>query len=156
MTNNWGWKVAAVLSVVLLAVVIRAVAWDQTGGSSCEEIAAQQSGPNAQRRISAAENGIEIELFSEVPFPARAMPTLLQIGTSEFGLSRHGDDSNTLIFRIPKEEFDQLTSQDPIFIHHGFFLETVDLTEEVAGVAGIWTFGTLETELLDCLPADSA
>jgi len=156
MPKRGGWLAGGLVAVALVAVAIGVLAFGSRDTVSCDEDTATSNGVNAVRRISTTETGIEIEVFSEVPFPVRAMPPLLQIGDREFGLSRYPDTGslNTLIFRIPPNDFAELTSQDPVFVHHGFFLDDLDATVEVAGQGGTWTFGTLTKELLDCVSTD--
>jgi hypothetical protein len=65
--------------------------------------------------------GVEIEVVSSEPFPARNQTVLLRIGKSDFTISRYPEDgnTNTLIFTLTPEEFDQIATDDPVTVRYG-------------------------------------
>jgi hypothetical protein len=70
--------------------------------------------------------GVEVELYSSDEFTVRDQALVLRIGKTDFVLSRYSDDGDihTLIFTLTPEEFDQLSTGDPISVRYGQELET--------------------------------
>ena len=84
-------------------------------------------------------SGVEIEVFSNQPFPVRNEIPLLYIGKQEFMLSRYPDgDMKRLIFTLTEQEFAQVSSGEQIKVQYG------------SGEAlEYWNFGRLNKSMLD-------
>jgi hypothetical protein len=76
---------------------------------------------NVIERVEKGPSGVEIELSSSRPFPVRALPPVLQVGSSEFSNSfrRSDGDLHTLIFLLTHQEFAQLRSGARTFVVYG-------------------------------------
>ncbi len=81
------------------------------------------------------ESGIEVVVYSAVPFPVRDELAVLKIGNAEFNISRYPDtgENNTLIFTLTVEQFASINDGDPISVQYG--------SGEAVGVQ--WSFGPL-------------
>jgi hypothetical protein len=79
-----------------------------------------------QSRVLDGAAGIEIELYSSGEFTVRDEVLVLRIGKTDFLLSRYSDDGDihTLIYTLTPEEFDQLSTGDPISVRYGRDIET--------------------------------
>jgi hypothetical protein len=99
----------------------------------------------AVRRIN---SGIEIELYSDMPFPARALFPVLCIGMEGFVLSRPPDDGDfhTIIFLLSEEEFARLRQGDPVTIQYGGCRED---TSDLRPFWDLWVFGPFDRTLLE-------
>ncbi len=63
--------------------------------------------------------GVEIELYSERPFPVVNSLVFLQIGRDKFYLSDYKDGAlNTLVFTLTPEEFARTKRGDPIIVRY--------------------------------------
>ena len=96
---------------------------------------------NVVKSMRTTESEVEIELFSTRPFPVRALPTVLRIGTKEFITSRYAEvrNENVLIFTLTSDDFAQTSTGDRITVQYG--------RGESAGYR--WDFGVLNKNLLD-------
>jgi len=76
---------------------------------------------NLIQGIHKGPEGIQVELTSSRPFPVRAVPPVLQVGSHEFGHSLRPSDGslNTLIFLLEHREFAQLRPGDPTYVTYG-------------------------------------
>lgn len=85
-------------------------------------------------------SGVEIEVFSNQPFPVRNEIPVLYIGKQEFMLSRYPDsgDMKRLIFTLTEEEFAQVSSGEQIRVQYGSG-EPLEY----------WNFGRLNKSTLD-------
>jgi hypothetical protein len=154
--ESWTVTNRSVCLLILLIVGGLFMASAASAGKRGEETTDEGSVINEQRRIETMEKWIEIEVRSSRPFPVRALPPVLRIGNREFSRSRHPDDGrlDTLIFRIPLEDFAELTSKDPVTVFYA--LSPGRKTEEGGWTAAVpdsagpaRSFGTLQKELLD-------
>jgi hypothetical protein len=95
---------------------------------------------NFIKSIKRTQSGVEIELYSSRPFPVRALPPVLHIGSKEFLLSRNPDDGslNILIFKLTPTEFNQINTGDPVTVQYGSDIATADR----------WDFQRLDKSLL--------
>jgi len=84
--------------------------------------------------------GVEIEVFSNQPFPVRNEILLLYIGKRKFMLSRYPNngDMNRLIFTLTEEEFAQVSSGEQIRVQYGS-----------GEPLQYWDFGRLDKTMLD-------
>ena len=136
----------------MVLVTVGVVAMVSLGGDSpCTEAAGEEPATNRQQRLTTTEHGVEIELWSAEPFPVRALPPMLRIGSEVFSRSRYPDNGrlDTLLFLIPANRFETLTSDDSVVLYYGD-----PPAEDAAGVGtdgwSVWTFGNLRKGLLDC------
>lgn len=82
--------------------------------------------------------GIEIELYSDFAFPVRDQIMVLEIGQTQFFLSRYArGDLNTVVFTLTEQEFASLGCNLPIIVQYG-----TDAADEV------WDFGDLNKNIL--------
>ncbi len=73
----------------------------------------------AASSVLGGKPGVEIELYSERPFPVVNSLVLLQIGTDKFYLSGYKDGNlNTLVFTLTPEEFARAKPGDPIIVRY--------------------------------------
>jgi hypothetical protein len=96
---------------------------------------------NTIKSIRTTPSRVEIELYSSRPFPVRALPPVLRMGSKEFTLSRNPEDGslNTLIFTLTPDEFAQIQAGDQVTVHYG--------SGELPGQQ--WDFSVLDNDLLD-------
>ena len=95
-------------------------------------------------RIERVGDAVEVELFSTRPFPVRALPAMLCVGTERFTRSRFPEDGslNTLIFTLRQDPFDAIQDASLVTVQHGdgCFL---DLDQQRL-YWDLWVFGPLE------------
>jgi hypothetical protein len=120
------------------------------GGDDAQEPKEQKKKPiNGINSITAVESspalegepGVEIELYSSEEFPARNQVVVMSIGKTDFILSRYPEDgsTNTLIFTLTPDEFDSVSTGDPVAVRYGRELETSYDQRE---------FGTLDKSII--------
>ena len=124
---------ALVLTSLMLVTPVRATEPPPSG---------QAGEANAIIAIRAVPDGIEIEVRSDRPFPARALPAVLVIGEREFHGSRYPRDGrkNTLIFLLSREEFAGVSSGDLVTVKYG--------RGRAASPRALWGFGPLDKSML--------
>lgn len=98
--------------------------------------------------IRRVNGGIEIELFSPAPFPARALYPVLCIGDQGFVMSRHPNSGTqtTIIFSLGEEEFALTSNGDPVMIQYGGCEREI---EDMRPYWDLWVFGPLDRSLLN-------
>lgn len=76
---------------------------------------------NSIENIEIGRNGVEIHLKSSRPFPVRAIPPVLQIGSKSFDRSKRaeGGELNSLIFVLSSKDFSHLQPADPVRVIYG-------------------------------------
>ncbi|MGH7378462.1 MAG: hypothetical protein ACREKK_13735, partial [Candidatus Methylomirabilales bacterium] len=116
----------------------------------CHAVAPCPSEPVENKIVSirSVAAGIEIELYSSMPFPARALQAVLCIGDLPgFWQSRAGAGGrmNTLIFTITTEEFARTRTGDPVAVEHGGCERSPD---DMVPYWDLWEFGPLDKGLL--------
>lgn len=117
---------------------------------------------NVTRQLRTVEDGYELELWSRESFIARALPTILRVGTVETSFSRSGaaGSSNTIIFLIGSNDYAAMETGDGVIVHHGLIPEGLEANPELAGSVlyaaegSLWTFGLFDKSQLDCPPLD--
>lgn len=151
---------AAVAGGLILAFAAAAVwiAVDRPGQQPRCEQADSLTRMNVQVQLRGVDDNYELELWSPVPFPVRALAPILRIGNRDFGLSRYGAvyDLNTLIFSMSTAEYGTVDTGDPVAVYYGFFPD--DLARDpdtaarldVADGWNLWTFGRFDKSRLDC------
>jgi len=124
---------------------------DAASNASPCEAAGRDDDSNRQVRLTATDEWIEFEFWSSEPFPVRALFPVVRIGTRDFSRSRYGDDGrlNTLIFFIPREEFDLLNPDDLVWVYYGG-AGSPPPSDFVPDVSDPWSFGSFNKRLLDC------
>ena len=148
---------AAVLAVGIAALVAIHVAGNSVdpGGSPSEagpcEATDRDDDFNRQVGLTAIGEWIEFELWSSEPFPTRALFPVVRIGLRDFSRSSYGPDGslNTLIFFIPREEFDLLSPDDPVWVYYGGAGRPPHL-DYLPDAANPWSFGSFRKGLVDC------
>lgn len=154
--------VSGLAAAALLVVAVSAVLRDPPAPPRCssQTLASAQHQPvNVVWQLRTADDGYELELWTQEPFPVRAMPTLLRIGTIDLGLSRFVEgDLTRIVFPIPSEDYERMATGDPILIHHTLLPPELDANPNLAGNVlstdgrDLWTFGRLDKSQLDCPP----
>jgi hypothetical protein len=98
--------------------------------------------------IRAAEDGVEIELSTTRPFPARALYPILCIGgVLSSSLSRHPNgEATAIIFTLTREEFDAAMDGALVTVQHGACSE--DLSEARL-YWDLWIFEPLDKSILE-------
>ncbi len=94
----------------------------------------------ASASVLGGQSGIEIEVTSDTPFPARNELAILRIGSQAIAVSRYPDngDTHTLIFALTPEQFAQVNSGDEVIVQYGL------------GEADVqWSFGRLNKAALN-------
>src|SRR5262249_48217989 len=92
----------------------------------------------ASSEVLGGQPGIEIQLFSEDPFPVRDEIMVLQIGTPQFFLSGYPNaDLNTVVFTLTEEEFAEVSSGEPVIVQYG-----------IASSDEVWQFDNLDKTIL--------
>lgn len=76
---------------------------------------------NAIEKIKSGATNVEIQLKSSRPFPVRAIPPELHIGSETFSRSFRPEDGdlNSLIFLLPAKDFAQLRVGEPMRVVYG-------------------------------------
>jgi hypothetical protein len=76
---------------------------------------------NVIKSIKTTPSGVDIEIYSSRPFPVRALPPVLRMGSKEFMISRNPEDGslNSLIFTLTPTEFAQVSTGDPVVVQYG-------------------------------------
>lgn len=152
--------IAFAAGAALLAVVV-AVVQVPPAPAHCNDPAVAARGVdtvNIVRQLRSTEDGYELELWSREAFPVRAMPTVLRVGTIDSGLSRLGFDLHSIVFAIETADYEQMTTGDPILVHHTFIPPELEADPNLAGNiistngANLWTFGRFDKSQLDCPP----
>jgi hypothetical protein len=119
-------------------------------GLGCDAFSPCPPGSEANEVVSirTVNSGVEIELFSTEPFPARALFPILCAGAHEFWTSRSGADGslNTLIFSLTAEEFAATRTGDRLSVQYGYCEPDYD---QRTLYWDLWVFGVLDKSLLD-------
>lgn len=143
-------RASIVLAAAGLIAIGSAEAQGRGGGKS-----RPQNG-NSQQRIETVGDRVEFEVKSDVEFPTRALIAVLRIGEHEFSLSRYPSDGrqDTLIFEIPKADFDKLSANDEVTVFYALSPPQVTASGERIKARpesrqGGWAFGKLKKEMLD-------
>ena len=88
--------------------------------------------------VLSGEPGIEIQVFSWDAFPVRDELLVLEIGDRHFFLSSYRNgDLNTLVFTLTLDEFESVTSGDPVLVQYG-----------LSHSNEIWQLGGLDKSIL--------
>lgn len=148
------WRPLGRAAIVLAAAALFTVASAQAQGRG-----RGKSGPpggNSQQRMQTVGEWVEFEVKSDVEFPTRALKPVLRIGEHEFSRSRYPSDGrqDTLIFRIPKTDFEKLSAKDEVTVFYALSPprvtpggERIKAQPEARGAG--WGFGKLKKEMLD-------
>ena len=85
-----------------------------TEGSGSQDV-------NLVETIQKGPGGVQIQVTSSRPFPVRALPPVLQIGSHRFSRSVRPPDGDldTLIFLLEHQEFAQLRTGEPAYVLYG-------------------------------------
>jgi hypothetical protein len=110
-TKTIGSRLTAGLAACLLTTSILMAGADEINAADDE---------NVIEDIQFGQAGVEIHLQSSRAFPVRAIPPVLQIGSSRFDLSYRpaSGDLNRLIFLLSPKAFAQLREGDPMRVRY--------------------------------------
>jgi hypothetical protein len=146
-------RVLSAYSLLILASLLF-TPWAHAGSVGAKEPADDDTAvSNVVTRIETTEDGIEVELTSSKPFPVRALPPILRVGSSEFRLSRNPEDGRleTLIFLVPEKDFAELRADDAVAVFYGSPAPVDEGTTAAIAEPGgyVWDFGAFPIDLLD-------
>lgn len=144
----WRWTAGAAAGLLVIAVAIAI----RSGDADPCPVSTADDALNRQVRLTTTDDAIEFELWSIEPFPTRALFSVVRIGDRDFSSSRYPEDGrlNSLIFMIPHEDFDLLSSEDLVAVYYGG-AGSPPTGPVVPDPTNPWNFGGFKKGLLDCV-----